>query len=252
MANTAEDQQESLVDKLKGGDYKDMVKMAEDAQEAQTKAAQMCLKADGRITKENPMTAFAGVRQAGLAVTAADGQGEQDELKILRRQRMEKMRMEQAWKKQGHGSLRELANEVEFVEVIQPHERALVLLDDGKGGACDEVNAALAKIATRHMETQFCRLPVDRARFLTHMVELEGFPTIFVLSHGEVSRALPPRRLFEFCSASSPLFGGHLTRMLHKIGAILNSDGAESDDDDGSDGDDKKGRAGKFMQAGVL
>mmetsp|Transcript_5434 Transcript_5434/g.16156 ORF Transcript_5434/g.16156 Transcript_5434/m.16156 type:complete len:234 (+) Transcript_5434:74-775(+) len=220
-----EDAAEALTDKLRSGEYGEVVSTAQKAAEAQ-----MCLRPGGGIAKADPYTAFAGVGQAP--------QGEEDpdaELRRLRAARMAQMRDEHAWRRQGHGELRELADEREFVEAIKPHERAVVLLDDGRSAVGDDVRKALAKIAKAHLEAQFCRLPADRAFFLTHMVELEGLPTLFLLRDGEVTRHLPPSRLFEYASASSPLFAGHLVRLLHRAGALTSAEGASDSEDEDED-----------------
>merc|ERR1712227_1071893 len=99
----------------------------------------------------------------------------------------------------------------------------------------EDVRRVLSRLATKHMEAQFCRLRADRAVFLTHMVEIEGFPCIFVLRDGQVTRHLSPDRIFEYSSASSPLFAGHLARLLLKVGAITSAEEAEgsASEDDG-------------------
>merc|ERR1712217_422731 len=115
-------------------------------------------------------------------------------------------------------------DEKSFVEAIQPHERVVALLDDESSAVADDVRRCLESLAKKHLEALFCRLPADKAVFLTHMVELEGLPTIFVLRDGQVTRHLPPARLFEYASASSPLFKGHLVRLLHTADAVTSND----------------------------
>jgi len=232
-----DDAAEDLVDKLKGGDYADMIKSAQSAHEAQ-----LCLKADGGVSKSNPYTAFAG----GAAQAPAEDDYETD-LRRAREARLAQLKEEQTWKIQGHGSLRELVNEREFVEIIGPHERGVMLLDDGHAPAAEDVKRALDRLAKTHMEAQFCRLPAERATFLTRMVELEGLPAIFVLHKGQVTRHLPPSRLFEYASASSPLFKGHLERLLHRAGALLSVDDGSSSEGDGSD--DEKPKRGGWRRA---
>jgi len=248
-----DDFNESLVDKLRGGDYKDMYKTAESAHEAQQGMQQraLCLKADGSVSKGDPLSAFKGTGTASQAYQAqklAEKQqekpkeSEEDELKRLRRERMAELQTEHVWRQQGHGSLRELHSEKDFVETIRPHERAVVLLDDGGHGAELEVQRALAKLATVHIETQFCRLSRDKAMFLTALIQISGLPTVFVLSHGQVTRTLPPDALFEFSSASSPTFKANLAKLLHRSGAIAIADGDSggSAGEDDSDDDRKK------------
>mmetsp|Transcript_59947 Transcript_59947/g.126914 ORF Transcript_59947/g.126914 Transcript_59947/m.126914 type:complete len:242 (-) Transcript_59947:94-819(-) len=239
----ADDQAEGLVDKLRGGDFDDMIKQANQATQAQMEQ-QLCLRSDGNIVKGDPYTAFAGVAQALENRKPVDDEDPQAELKRLRAQRLAQMQDEAVWRQQGHGSLRELKNEREFVECIQPHARAVVLLDDSRGPA-EDVKRALDKLAKSHMEAQFCRLPVEKALFLTHMVELEGLPAIFVLHEGSVTRHLPPSRLFEFASGSSPLFPGHLAKLLHRVDAITSPDGASS----GGESEDEEERRPTWKRA---
>merc|ERR1719476_390877 len=106
-----------------------MIKTAEQAQEAQ---AQLCLRSDGGVTRADPHTAFAGVAAAQALRAPKDEDDPDAELRRAREARMAQMKNEHTWRQQGHGSLRELANEREFVEAIGPHERAIVLLDDGR------------------------------------------------------------------------------------------------------------------------
>lgn len=226
--NTGEDDQvESLADKIKGGEYADMVKAATAGNEAQ-----LCLGPGGAITKQSPHTAF-----TGMNVNPTSQENRDDELRRLRQQRMAQMQAEQGWRQQGHGSLRELSNEREFIEVIQPHERAVVLLDDDSTGCQEEVRQVLSRLSQTHLEAQFCRLRVDRAAFLTRMVELDGLPAILVLRRGEVTRLLSPEDdLFQYSSASSPLFRGHLSRLLRRVGALTDEGGGSSDE--GEEGHD--------------
>jgi len=239
MGTAAEDDEaEDLVDKLRGGEFNDMIQAANQAQDAQ-----LCLQADGGVKRADPYTHFAGTAPP---VQAKDSSGD-DELKRAREARMAQLKHEHTWRQQGHGSLRELADEREFIEVIGPHERAVVLLDDGRAGAAEDVKRALDRLAKSHLEAQFCRLPVDRARFLTHMVELQGLPTIFVLRDGQVTRQLPPHRLFEYASASSPLFGKHLAKLLHRVDALMDSEGVSSSEDERDD-DEEKSRLGGWRR----
>ncbi|CAE7252059.1 Txndc9 [Symbiodinium pilosum] len=172
---------ESLVDKLRSGQFSDAITAAQRASDMQQE--QMCLRPDGTVKKADPHTAFVSPEPL-----VAERHDPEDELKKLREARKAQLQKESLWKKQGHGSLQELADEKAFVETIAPHERALLLLDDGRSVAGEECRKALGRLARKHLETQFCWLPADRAFFLTQMVDLEALPTIFALSYGEVVR----------------------------------------------------------------
>merc|ERR1719343_1275233 len=100
-----EDEQEALVDKLRGGDYASMVDTAQKSHDAQMQmqmqqqAGQLCLRADGDVRRMDPLSAFVGTgtaSQAGQAQAAAEAaakaaapESEEDELKRLRRERMQ-------------------------------------------------------------------------------------------------------------------------------------------------------------------
>lgn len=229
------DADEQLLDQLRGGEFGDLVKTATAAQEAQQ--SQFCVQANGAVAKADPYTQFAAAHGATVLPTpAVEKQSEEDdyekELKEIRAARMAQMANETTWKAQGHGKLRELQDEKEFVATIAPHERAVVCLEDGDSPGADEVVEALAKLAPRHLEVQFCRLPVERALFMTRMVQLEGLPCLFIVSYGEVQKMLSPTTLFERSSASSPLFPKHLARLLYRVGAMTTPEAASGSEDE--------------------
>lgn len=233
--------QEGLVDKLRGGDYGDLIASAQKGHHAQQAAAEMmAAKANGPATdlcvtergvvQADPHTAF----YKGPAPQSNyddDKISYEDDLKKMRAARIKEMQDEKRWKKLGHGELRELEDEKEFLFAIRPHERAVVLLDDGRPAGAD-VQQALVRLAKRHVETQFCRLPAGKAFFLTQMVELEGLPAVFIVEEGKVKKQLTPEILFEFSSASSPLFVKHLARALHRVGGITDAEAPSSAEED--------------------
>lgn len=240
-----DDAQEALLDKLRSGEYSEVVKTATSAAEAQ-----LCLQADGNVVKSNPYTAFAPGGVARPPQTAADAAGDDDdELRRLRQARLAQLKDEQFLRWQGHGVLRELADEREFIEAIKPHKRAVVLLGEGSiataRGAASDVHEALQRLSQKHLEAQFCWLSSERAFFLTRMVELEGLPAIFVLHDGMVVDHLPPSRLFARSSASSPLFARHLASALHSAGALLNSSAGSSSEEEEDEDDQTRRRRGR-------
>merc|ERR1712232_799049 len=110
-----------------------------------------------------------------------------------------------------------MGDEAEFVQIIGPHERGIVLLDDERSPQAEFVRRALLRLSKIHLEAQFCRLRSERAHFLTQMVELEALPTIFVTNHGQVTRHLPPSIIFENCSSNSPLLAANIARLLERM-----------------------------------
>merc|ERR1719162_2830590 len=99
------DECDSLVDKLKGGDYGEMIKVAQKAQDAQ----QLCVTAAG-IKKGDPYSCFARADPYPAAgPTPPPAEDPDEEIKKLRAARMDQMKQNAAFRQQGHGSLRELA-----------------------------------------------------------------------------------------------------------------------------------------------
>eukprot|EP00933_Yihiella_yeosuensis_P017013 TRINITY_DN14337_c3_g8_i1.p1 TRINITY_DN14337_c3_g8~~TRINITY_DN14337_c3_g8_i1.p1 ORF type:complete len:257 (-),score=62.65 TRINITY_DN14337_c3_g8_i1:56-826(-) len=212
------DASEALIDKLRSDDFSGAVAAAQtaanSAMEAQSQLSELCLRADGRVTRADPLSAFVAPEPPPTA------EDPDEELRKIREARKKQMQEEKSWREQGHGSLMELKDEREWVEQLGPHERSLVLLDDAATDAGKACHKALTRIARAHLEAQFWSLHPERAKFLTTMVELDGFPAIFVLHKGEVTRHLPPSIIFQYSSASSPLFPSHLTKLLFIAGAI--------------------------------
>merc|ERR1719313_501461 len=93
----------ALVDKLKGGDYAELIASAQKGKEAQDAAQALCLQKNGDITKSDPHTAFYAPKSA----PAAPEPTYEDDLKRLRQERMRQMQDEQLWRKLGHGELRQ-------------------------------------------------------------------------------------------------------------------------------------------------
>ena len=212
---------EALTDQLKSGEFSEAIAVAQRASEQQQELRELCVRPSGLVARGDPHTAF-------VQPVALD---EEAELLRLRRERRAQLQRESAWKGQGHGFLKELKDEKEFVESIAPHESAVVLLDDGNA-ACQVCRKWLARWAPQHLEAHFCFLKAENAFFLTQMIHLEALPTLFVLSYGEVTKHLPPSQLFCHASASSPLFPKHFQSLLHRSGVIQQPEEIDSEDSD--------------------
>merc|ERR1712232_1405625 len=95
----------------------------------------------------------------------------------------------------------------------------------------------------KHVEAQFCHLELEKAGILSAILDLdEGLPVVFVLKHGQVTRALPPAQLFQFSSASSPMFAKHLASMLRRVGGIGSGTNTNSDSECDSEEEDRRRR----------
>eukprot|EP00929_Paragymnodinium_shiwhaense_P055668 TRINITY_DN27884_c0_g1_i1.p1 TRINITY_DN27884_c0_g1~~TRINITY_DN27884_c0_g1_i1.p1 ORF type:complete len:279 (-),score=75.45 TRINITY_DN27884_c0_g1_i1:171-1007(-) len=246
----ADDAHFDMLDKLRSDDFGGLVKSANEAH-AQKLEQQLCLGSDGSVTKANPLTAYRGLGAQRAAAAQAPGEpfqapgpSEDDELKQLRAMRLAQMQQENTWRASGHGKLRELNNEADFIGVVQPRERAVVLLSDSiRDKEHPEMVEAMEQLCKKHVEAQFCHLEYTKAGLISALVDLEqGLPVVFVLKHGKVTSALQPSRLFEFSSASSPLFSKHLASMLRRIGGIGSGIATNSDSECDSEDERKQKR----------
>lgn len=248
-----DDVHDDMLDKLRSDDFKGLVSSANNAHKQQERQMdQLCLGSDGSVTKADPLSAYAHLGKQ----RAAAGQGheqaqapepsEDDELRRLRAARVAAMQQEQSYRSAGHGKLRELENTADFIGVVLPRERAVVLLSDSTmDKEAPEVMEALEDLAKRHVEAQFCHLELEKATILSHILDLDaGLPVVFVLKHGQVKSSLPPGRLFEFSSASSPKFKGHLATLLRRAGAI----GSGADDANSDSGNESEERDGAWRR----
>lgn len=199
--------EDSLADKLRGGDYAEMCSGLEaqalqlqpdgqigtlspgDAQALADKAAA----AEARARPKAPMQAAADA----LAAAQQDAEKEADgELAVLRAARLRQLQndrqMENHWVKQGHGVYRTIEDERAFFKDIEPHERTVCLLYRDEG---DDLHDALALLAQKHLETMFYKLPEQRAHYMLEMLSLQGLPTLLCIRHGRVVEAVPPSQL---------------------------------------------------------
>lgn len=231
----ADDAHLDMLDKLRSDDMSGVVQSANNAHDKQQE--QMCLNSDGSIIKADPMTAYAGRAAVAPGEYRQPEPTEDDQLRQLRAARLAQMQQEHSWRASGHGHLRELNNEADFIGVVRPRERAVVLLADSSSNEAPNIEEALVKLAKKHVEAQFCSLPLEKAGIISAILNLEeGLPVVFVLKHGQVTQSLPPRFLFEYSSASSPLFPKHLASLLRKCGGIGSGvDNANSDSGDESE-----------------
>eukprot|EP00928_Gymnodinium_smaydae_P027712 TRINITY_DN21337_c0_g1_i1.p1 TRINITY_DN21337_c0_g1~~TRINITY_DN21337_c0_g1_i1.p1 ORF type:complete len:196 (+),score=36.61 TRINITY_DN21337_c0_g1_i1:46-633(+) len=163
------------------------------------------------------------------------------ELQRLRAVRISQLQREQEWRQSGQGKLRELADEVDFLEVLQPRERGVCLICDRTAESSSDLLDAFEELARRHVETQVCHLEFENAGLLAHAVDLDGgLPVVFVVHCGKVAASFSPAVLFEKYFAESPRFQAHLTTLLRNAGG-LSADAALEDEDSDADFNDSLG-----------
>ncbi|XP_034651057.1 thioredoxin domain-containing protein 9-like isoform X1 [Drosophila subobscura] len=113
-----------------------------------------------------------------------------DDLKVLREQRLREMRelnnKKQEWLKCGHGTYTELAGEKEFFETSKKSNNIVLHFYCDGNERCRIVDMHLKILASKHVETKFCKLNADKSPFLTHRLRIEAMPTIALVKDSKV------------------------------------------------------------------
>jgi len=202
----AYEEQEALVDKLRGGDFDQLVDGSMQMMEKQLEQQQdaLCLGADGEVYKGNPLE----VRGTSSQNVSKENNGQEmdaperlgmDDLEKIRLARIEEMKKEKLmrdhWKAQGHGRYREIENERTFFKEVGPHERAVCLIHEDNDDLGNHLHTELGALAESHLETAFLRLRESKAHFMVQMLDLEGLPSLFILRHGKVTESVGPSAL---------------------------------------------------------
>ncbi|CAB9511003.1 Thioredoxin domain-containing protein 9 [Seminavis robusta] len=124
-----------------------------------------------------------------------------DALELLRQKRLQQMKQEaknrQKWRAQGHGEYTELAGSDvnrEFFEASKESNRLVVHFYRPETPLCDHFHAALAKLATTHLETRFLKINVGgcdqssggAASYLVEKLGIIVMPTLIIVKDRKV------------------------------------------------------------------
>jgi len=235
MHAKADEQQEALVDKLRGGDFNQLIDGSLQMMEKQMEQEQqLCLTADGGVYKGNPLETR-GKPSQNVAKENNDpdsaGRLDADDLESIRRARIEEMKREKLmkdhWRSQGHGRYREIENERSFFTEVGPHERAVCVVHGDNDDLGNDLHTELGALAESHLETAFLRLRESKAHFMLQMLDLEGLPSIFILRHGKVTTSIGPSVLRRCTTSAS------VRRLLwsHDVLGVGDSHSEYSDDE---------------------
>jgi len=114
---------------------------------------------------------------------------DEDELEILRRQRLEGMRVaqkqRQEWLASGHGTYEELADESEFFAASKKSRFFVCHFFRSSTPRCKIVDKHLSLLSSRHIETRFTRIDAERSKFLVDRLRIKIMPTICLAKDGK-------------------------------------------------------------------
>jgi len=108
-----------------------------------------------------------------------------DDLKVLREKRLREMKeqnkKQQEWLENGHGIYSELADEKEFFEVSKKSPNIVCHFYRDSTERCRIVDMHLKILATKHIETKFCKVNAEKSPFLTQRLRIKMIPTIALI-----------------------------------------------------------------------
>ena len=105
-----------------------------------------------------------------------------DDLELLRRQRIQELKSradkEAGWRRQGHGSYSEVADQKEWFEASKGSERVVTHFYRSTTWRCEIMDKHLTAIAARHIETRFIKIDAEKAPFLAERLSVVLLPTL--------------------------------------------------------------------------
>ena len=105
-----------------------------------------------------------------------------DDLEALRRNRLQELKnradKEATWRRQGHGSYSEVADQKEWFEISKSSERVVTHFYRSTTWRCEVMDKHLTQLAGRHLETRFIKIDAEKAPFLAERLSVVLLPTL--------------------------------------------------------------------------
>jgi hypothetical protein len=115
---------------------------------------------------------------------------DEDSLEVLRARRLAALKQQQAkkqeWSLQGHGRYMELTDTKEFFAAAKVSERMVCHFFRPTTRYCENVDAHLAKMCVKHVETRFVKIDAEKSDFLVQKLGIVLMPTIVLVKDGKV------------------------------------------------------------------
>ena len=113
-----------------------------------------------------------------------------EELEMLRQQRIQGMKKAQARKeagrRNGHGVLKDVADQKQFFEEVKESDFCVCHFYRGTTKACAIVDMHLAKLAPKHYETKFMRINAEKSQYLVESLSVWCMPTVLLIKDAKV------------------------------------------------------------------
>jgi len=119
-----------------------------------------------------------------------DEMGGEDELEQLRKKRISQMREAQRKREEGrrngHGSLKDIADQKQFFSEVKESTYCVVHFYRSTTKYCAIVDMHLAKLAPRHLETKFMRIDAEKSQYLVEQLQVVLMPTVVLVKDAKV------------------------------------------------------------------
>lgn len=110
---------------------------------------------------------------------------DEDDLEILKRQRIDAMKKlqekKQQWMQQGHGEYEEIPEEKEFFNVTKNSENVVCHFYREETQRCKIFDKHLSILAKKHIETKFCKIDAEKCPFLCDRLKIRTIPTLILV-----------------------------------------------------------------------
>lgn len=108
-----------------------------------------------------------------------------DDLQALRQRRIQELKdlskKKQEWLNNGHGAYEELRDEKEFFEISKKSPNIVCHFYRDSTERCKIVDKHLKLLASKHIETKFCKVNAEKSPFLTQRLRIVVIPTIALI-----------------------------------------------------------------------
>ena len=106
------------------------------------------------------------------------------DLEALRRARLDELKAraskEAEWRRKGHGTYAELADQKEWFDVSKDNERVITHFYRSTTWRCDILHKHLTALAAQHLETLFVRIDAEKCPFLAERLSIVLLPTLIM------------------------------------------------------------------------
>ena len=108
---------------------------------------------------------------------------------MLRQKRLDQLKkaqtQKQEWLSAGHGRYEEIADEKAFFETTKHSKRVVCHFYREISPRCKIVDKHLQLLATKHVETRFVKIDVEKCKFLVERLRIVVMPTICLVREGK-------------------------------------------------------------------